>query len=105
MIGFRVAKSEAGGFIELPPCPVVRLGQAPVSGAQQRAGLAIPLVSCDPVNKQEQDGFVDEWKLSEGTLILRGWALRRPQCPGAKMLIKTNLPVGKVVKGDKVRNH
>lgn len=96
MIGFRVAKSEAGGLIKLPPrpAPAVTLARAPAAGPQQAAGPTVTLVSSDPPVDQEKDGFVDEWRFGEGTLVLKGWGLWQPELAG-RLLINTNLPASK----------
>jgi formylglycine-generating enzyme required for sulfatase activity len=95
-IGFRVAKSEVRGLIALPPRPAPRTAlasvPAPVSVPAQ-PGASVTLISSPPPDDEE--GFVDEWKLEDGVLILRGWGFWQPD-RGAKMMMNTNLPVDRI---------
>jgi formylglycine-generating enzyme required for sulfatase activity len=97
-IGFRVAKSEVRGLIALAPRPVPptasarALAPAPAPALAQ-PGASVTLVSTPPPD--EEEGFVDEWKLEDGVLILRGWGFWQPE-KGARMMMNTNLPVQRV---------
>ena len=95
MIGFRVAKSGTEGAIKLPPrgAPPGAVVRVQPPAAPRQSGPAITLVSSAP--PAEEEGFVDGWHLGDGIITLRGWGFWRPDSK-ARMMVKTNLPAGKV---------
>lgn len=91
---FRVSPARVGWAILPPSNSPVATAQAADPVTQRPPGPAVTLISL-PLAPAEQEGFVDEWKLESGNLIIRGWGLWQPAL-GGQVLVNTNLPVEKV---------